>query len=80
MTKTCQLLYDLIDHKTQSNYEEINAILAQLKSETFQLFDDDIDKWIEWFLTEPFEEHEKRFIKTTGRIYKVYLKLKSNKN
>jgi hypothetical protein len=78
MTTTCQLLYDFIYHKTKSNSEETNKILELLIAETSQSFDDNVDNWTEWFLSGSFEVHEKNFIKTANRLYKVHLKLKSN--
>lgn len=79
MTTTCQLLGDLIHYKIESNYEEVNRILKSLNNETSQSFDDNIDNWTGWFLSGEFENHEKIFIETFNRIYKIHLKLKSFK-
>lgn len=72
MTKsTSHLLCNLMSLKIDrnENRDDIDRVLARLKYETRQCFGDDIDKWVAWFLSENYEDHEKHFIRSAYAIY-----------
>jgi hypothetical protein len=56
-----ELLLHLIHSKLNGNEEEFRTTIEKLKEKTSQDFNDDIDKWIMWFVKSQETTQEKQY-------------------